>query len=127
MFTGLVWLTNQSCGYSLLHYPVTANSLAWGAALGFAALAATLVARLAAGRLAGHSRLLAIGSAFLAAFVTYEGLQYAVALSALGGAEDYTLPIVAREVELNAIAMAGLLVLNYAGSLVRGRQTVSSA
>ena len=126
LFTGLVWLANPSCGYSLLHYPVTANSLAWGAALGFAAVAATLSARLAAGRLAGHSRLLAIGSAFLAAFVTYEALQYAVAVAALGGAEDYTLPIVTREVELNAIAMAGLLALNYAGSLVRGRQTASS-
>jgi hypothetical protein len=30
--------------------------------------------------------LLAIGSAFLAAFVTYEGLQNVVAISALGGA-----------------------------------------
>ena len=28
LFTGVVWLANQSCGYSLLHYPVTANSLA---------------------------------------------------------------------------------------------------
>ena len=33
LFTGVVWLANQACGYSLLHYPVTANSLAWGAAL----------------------------------------------------------------------------------------------
>ena len=126
LFTGVVWLANQSCGYSLLHYPVTANSLAWGAALGVAAIAATLVARLVAGRLAGHSRVLAIGGAFLAAFVTYDVLQYIAAVTALGGAEDYTLPIVAREIELNAIAMAGLLALNYAGSLVRGRQTASS-
>ncbi len=121
LFTGVVWLANQSCGYSLLHYPVTANSLSWGAALGFAAIGATLVARLAADRLAGHSRLLPIGGAFLAAFGTYEGLQYIAAVTALGGSEDYTLMIVAREVELNAIAMAGLLALNYAGFLVRGR------
>ena len=126
LFTGLVWLANQSCGYSLLHYPVTANSLAWGAVLGFAAIAATLAARLAAGRVAGHSRIAAIGSAFLAAFVTYQVLQYIAAVTALGGAEDYTLPIVAREIELNAIAMAGLLALNYAGSLVRGRHALSS-
>ena len=118
-------LANQSCGYSLLHYPVTANSLAWGAALGLAAIAATLAARFAAGQLAGHSRLLAIGGAFLAAFVTYEGLQYIGAVAALGGAEDYTLPVVARELELSAIAMAGLLALNYAGSLVRSRQAAS--
>ncbi len=126
LFTGVVWLANQSCGYSLLHYPVTANSLAWGAALGFAAIAATLVARLAAGRFAGHSRVLAIGGAFLAAFVTYEGLQYITAFAALGGSEDYTLPIVARELELNAIAMAGLIALAYAGSLIRGRSAAGS-
>jgi len=126
LFTGVVWLANQSCGYSLLHYPVTANSLAWGAALGFAAIAATLVARFAAGRLAGHSRVLAIGGAFLAAFVTYEGLQYIAAVAALGGTEDYTLPVVAREVELNAIAMAGLIAINYAGTLVRGRSAPRS-
>ncbi len=121
LFTGVIWLANQSCGYSLLQYPVTANSLAWGGALGLAALAATLAARFAADRLGGQSRLLAIGAAFLAAFVTYEALQYITAVAALGGAEDYTLPVVAREVALNAIAMGGLLALNYAGSLVRGR------
>ena len=60
-----------------------------GAALGFAAIAAMLAR--GSLRVAGHSRLLAIGGAFLAAFVTYEGLRYIVALSALGGADfaDY--------------------------------------
>ena len=126
LFTGVVWLANQACGYALLHYPVTANSLEWGAALGLAAIAATLGARFAAERLAGHSRLLAIGAAFLAAFVTYEALQYLAALLALGGTEDYTLAIVAREVELNAIAMAALLALNHAGTVVRGRPAAGS-
>ncbi|HEX2115207.1 MAG TPA: hypothetical protein VHM01_12445, partial [Alphaproteobacteria bacterium] len=34
-----VWLGNQAIGFLLLGYPVTANSLLWGLALGGAALA----------------------------------------------------------------------------------------
>ncbi len=119
LFTGVVWLANQSCGFSVLHYPVTGNSLAWGAALGLAAIAGTLSARFAADRVQGTSRVLAIGAAFSAAFATYYAVQYTVAVAGLGGAGDYTLPLMVRDLEINAIAMAGLLALNYAGVLIR--------
>src|SRR5262245_364553 len=38
------WLLNQAMGYVLLDYPISAESMVWGGALGAGALAATLVA-----------------------------------------------------------------------------------
>jgi len=37
-----VWLANQLVGFTLLHYPWTANAFAWGGALGVVAVLATL-------------------------------------------------------------------------------------
>src|SRR3954462_4631533 len=39
---GTAWLANQAVGYGLLNYPRTPDSFAWGAAIGIAALAATV-------------------------------------------------------------------------------------
>src|SRR5215813_8544451 len=35
------WLINQAIGFGLLHYPIDANTILWGFAIGMAALAAT--------------------------------------------------------------------------------------
>src|SRR5262245_9509617 len=40
-----LWIGNQAVGFGLLNYPWTANTLAWGAAIGAAALAGTYAAQ----------------------------------------------------------------------------------
>jgi hypothetical protein len=42
LLIGLVWLANQAVGFSVLHYPWTADCFAWGIGLGIVALLATL-------------------------------------------------------------------------------------
>ncbi len=45
----LVWAANQLVGFTLLDYPWTASTFAWGAALGIVAVLATLAGQWVAG------------------------------------------------------------------------------
>ncbi len=110
------WLANQATGCAVLGYPFTANSLAWGAVLGLAATFAMLAARWSGVRVAGLFRAAGPVAAFAAAFVTYEATLLAAAVTFLGGTEDFTVAIIGRVLEINAIAMLGLLLLNRAGA-----------
>ena len=111
------WLANQATGCAVLGYPLTANSLAWGAVLGLAAMFAMLAARWSGARFTGLFRDAIPVVAFAAAFVTYEATLFVAALTFLGGTEDFTIAIVSRVFEINAIAMLGVLLLNRAGAL----------
>ena len=73
LLIGLVWTANQAVGFSVLHYPWTADCFAWGVGLGIVALLATLGAKWTAERFNPLGRL-ASAMAFLAAFAIYEGL-----------------------------------------------------
>ena len=53
-----------------------------------------------------------VNLAFVAAFVVYEAALYVTALAVLGGTEEFTLAIVGRVLEVNAIAMAAMLLVN---------------
>ena len=68
--TGAVWLANQAIGFGFMHYPLDAETLAWGGALGIIALLSCEAAGLASRRISGVAGVVA---AFLAAFVAYEG------------------------------------------------------
>ena len=113
------WLANQATGCTALGYPLTANSLAWGAMLGLAAIAAMLAARWSGAHVAGLFRAAIPVAAFAAAFVAYEATLFAAALTFLGGTEDFTIAIVSRVLEINAIAMLGMLLLNRAATATR--------
>ncbi len=117
LLIGAVWLANQIVGYAVLGYPWTANSLAWGVALGVVAVLATLAARGTALRFEGAGRVVVPFAAFLAAFAVYEGALFAVAVTLLGGTEDFTPTIIGRIFAINAIAMVGLFVLNRVGAV----------
>ncbi len=112
------WLANQTTGCTALGYPLTANSLAWGAVLGLAAIAAMLAARWSGARVAGLFRAAIPVAAFAAAFVAYEATLFAAALTFLGGTEEFTAAIIGRVFEINAIVMLGLVLLNYATALI---------
>ena len=114
---GAVWLANQIVGFAVLGYPWTANTLAWGVALGVVAILATLAAQASAVRLARSGKMAVALAAFAAAFVVYEVALFAIAGTLLGGIEDFTPAIIGRILAINAAAMLGLLVLNRLGAV----------
>ncbi len=116
--TVAVWLANQVLGYAVLQYPWTANSFAWGAVLGAAAVLTTVGARGVARRLAGRSDGVRALATLLAAFMVYEGVLFAVAMAWLGGTESFTLPIVGRIFAVNVVALIGLYALHRVGVAV---------
>jgi hypothetical protein len=101
-----VWLMNQIIGFSFLHYPTDASTIAWGVALGVIGLLSLGAAFLALSRLAGLVGMLA---SFLAAFVVYEGAVYVVCLSSGTGVGSFTAPIMTRIFLINAASFGGLL------------------
>jgi hypothetical protein len=107
-----VWLANQVVGFTLLDYPWTAPTLAWGLALGAVGLVSTSAAQRTAGRLASAALAMRFAVTFLAAFAAYEAVLLAISVALLGGAEIYTAAIQGRIFAINAAAFAGLLVLN---------------
>jgi hypothetical protein len=115
--TVAVWLANQVLGYTVLKYPWTANSFAWGAGLGAAAVLTTVAAQGVARRLAGRSDGLLALTTLLAAFMVYEGMLFAVAM-VLGGTESFTLLIVGRIFAVNVVAFIGLYALHRVGVAV---------
>lgn len=111
----VAWLANQIVGYGLLDYPQTANSFAWGGAIGVAAVVGFLAARsLTEVRATGA---FALGIALLAAFVFYEAILY-VAGFILGASDTaFSLEVVGRIFVINVVSFVGLLAVH---RVVRG-------
>jgi hypothetical protein len=107
-----VWLANQLVGFTLLHYPWTANAFAWGIALGVVAVLATLASQWAVKRTADAARVFSFSVPFLLAFVVYEAALFALSVGLLGGDEVFTEAIQGRIFVINAAALIGLLALN---------------
>ncbi|WP_315811310.1 hypothetical protein [Bradyrhizobium sp. SZCCHNR2028] len=105
------WLVNQGIGFGALHYPVDANTLAWGAMIGAAALSATATARGVLQALRASPAPLAFAAALLGAYTAYE-LVLLAATPALGGAASFTLPIVARLGLTSAAWLVGLVAVS---------------
>ena len=118
LLTGAVWLANQFVGYTILRYPWTINSVAWGVAIGAAAILATLAARGATRALERAMPIWRSLAAFAAAFVVFEGALFAAACVALGGTEDFTPPVIGWIFAVNASALIGLFVLNWLAMVI---------
>lgn len=107
-----VWLANQFVGFTILGYPWTASTFAWGVALGAAAVFATLAGQWTASRSADAARVVRFLATALAAFAAYEAALFVVAATLLGGTEDFTAAILGWIFVINAAAFVGLLVLH---------------
>lgn len=106
---GGVWLTAQTLGFTVLHYPPSANAFAWGAALGIAALAAMVAASRIVGRdRTSLSRLLA---AFALSFALYEGLLLGFAYLA-GGLDTFAPSVVWQIASNDGAWFAALMMLH---------------
>ena len=114
----VAWLANQVVGYAVLGYPRTLESYAWGVALGAGALVALAAARLIAGVLSATGELVRVLIVFGVAFVVYESALLAAALVLRTGTEAFSSPIVLRILEVNTVALVGLLTLHWLGTLV---------
>lgn len=115
----LAWIANQIVGYGLLGYPQTANSFAWGGAIGLGAVAALFAARMI-GNL-GWGTVVATIASFAVAFIAYEVTLY-LASFGLGGSDVFSFDIVARILGINAVAFAGILALYAIAGLLKSNR-----
>lgn len=121
------WIVNQAIGFGALNYPLDANTLAWGLAIGAAALVSTAASKLVLRSLARTGTPAALGLAFVGAYAAYEVVLLAFT-PLLGGAGSFTLPIVGRLGVLSLLWLIGLVAACEVFRLlnpVRRRQTVS--
>ncbi|MFT4119812.1 hypothetical protein [Bradyrhizobium sp.] len=102
------WLVNQTIGFGALHYPIDANTIAWGFAIGAAALAATAVSGAVLRALPAGRTPIVLALALMCGYAAYELVLFAVT-PFLGGAGAFTMAIIARIGGLNVVWLAGLV------------------
>ena len=107
------WIVNQAVGFVLLSYPHTFESYAWGAAIGAGAVAGYLAAR-AVVHAAGVPALVALGTAFAAAFVFYQLGMYALGNALANDPGAFSTAIVTEVFVINAIAFIGFVLIHRA-------------
>src|SRR5262249_5506021 len=112
VLTLALWLVNQVVGFGVLHYPWTAETFAWGVAIGGAAVIGTLAAYWTLRRFGSDSSLARRGVAFFAAFAVYELAIYAVAVAMLGRTGAFAPRIIGEVLLVNAVTLGGLVALN---------------
>jgi hypothetical protein len=113
--TGVNWTANQLIGYGFLHYPQSAESFAWGAWIGVAAFVATAAAIVTASFARRTGWATTAVTAFLVAIVAYESTLYAATAFLPSEPGAFGFQIVQYIVEVNALAFAGLLILQRIG------------
>ena len=106
----IAWLANQAVGYGLLDYPQTANSFAWGGAIGVAAIAGFYATRSVL--VIGLPRIATLCAALVAAFAAYEIILYATGLVLGSSVSAYSPAVVGRIFAINAVSFLGLLLLH---------------
>lgn len=107
-----VWFANQLVGFTVVNYPWTASTFAWGLALGAVAILATLAGQWMARCSVDTPRAVGLSATFLIAFAVYEAALFAISIALLGGTEVFTAEIQSRIFAINAAAFIGLLMLN---------------
>lgn len=109
-----VWIASQAIGFCVLEYPRDPTTLAWGIAIGTAALAAFAGARWGARTTAGSSRALQVATAFGVGFVAYKLALLCWSLS-LGGFHTALSPYyAAKQFVREAAFVVGLVALHRA-------------
>jgi hypothetical protein len=111
---GINWLANQVIGFGFLHYPQTWDSFSWGAAMGIAALVATMAAIGSESLSRRFGWALALTVTFAASFVAYEAALFA-ATAVLPAGGGFAPKVVLYVLEVNGLAFAGLLLLQGIG------------
>ena len=104
----LVWLASQGVGFFLLGYPRDGSTLAWGFALGTAAVGSALAGYAAVQALDYRSVAARLSLAYAAGFTAYKGIIVGWAL-VLGGLHTATAPdLLAEQFVRNGAILIGL-------------------
>jgi hypothetical protein len=115
------WLVNQAIGFGVLHYPVDANTIAWGFVIGAAALVATVMASLMLRALPRSGTLVALALALLGAYIGYEIVLSSVT-PFLDGEGAFTAAIIGRLGAVSALWLVGLVAIAEIFRVVLDRQ-----
>lgn len=113
----LGWIANQVVGFGLLHYPWTAPTIAWGVAIGVAAIAGLIAARAVAERVS-LPRWAAIPLALAIAFTAYEIVLFATTWVLPSGTGTFAPPVLMRIFAINVAAIGLLLAAHKLTALV---------
>lgn len=105
---GLLWLAGELMGFTVLHFPLGAVALGWGALVGAALLAAAWAAGSVARRLPGATGIVA---AFVTAFGLYECVLWTVSRMVGAAAGAFTAAILTQVFILNAVTFVALLLV----------------
>ncbi|MEQ1695341.1 MAG: hypothetical protein ABL901_05805 [Hyphomicrobiaceae bacterium] len=114
----LAWGLNQVVGYGFLHYPTDAQSFAWGAAIGVAALASFAAASFLAPRLAFLGRIPMMATTLAASFFVYEAVVYAPTAFLPASDLAYSWPIIGQIALVNALVFPALLLAHRGAELL---------
>ncbi|MCC7250813.1 hypothetical protein [Hyphomicrobium sp.] len=106
------WLVNQAVGFLLLSYPHTAETYAWGAAIGAAAVLGYFAAASVVPRV--KSTLVAVVASFIAAFAVYQAGLYAFGVATSYAGDSFSLAVVGEVLMINAVAYVGFLAIHRA-------------
>ncbi|MDD1528782.1 hypothetical protein C7U92_14590 [Bradyrhizobium sp. WBOS7] len=122
------WLVNQTIGFGVLHYPVDAGTIAWGLAIGVAALLSTAASSTVLGLLPQHRTPLLLAIMLVVAYGIYE-LALLAPTPFLGGEGAFTAAIVMRIGLTSAVWLASLVAVCEIVRLVDpfGRKGATSA
>jgi uncharacterized membrane protein len=106
------WVVNQAVGFVLLSYPHTADTYAWGAAIG----AASVLGYCAAVAVTPYVKwaLLAALVAFAAAFVVYQFALYVFGVATSYAGDSFSLAVVGEVLLINAVAYVAFLAIHRA-------------
>ncbi|HTG38761.1 hypothetical protein [Sphingomonas sp.] len=105
------WVASQVVGFCVLDYPRDASTLGWAIALGTAAIAGLIAARMVAGRLGDRADALRIAGAYVAAALAFK-LVILCWSSALGGIDIVLSPSInLRQFVRNGAILLGLYAL----------------
>jgi hypothetical protein len=107
----LIWFGNQVIGFAFFHFPQTADTYLWAVAIGVAALITTVVASVLMKYGSSWAVPSRLGVALLISFVVYE-ITLLPAGVLLNGLETFRPAIVAQLAFVNAVSLAGMVVLN---------------
>lgn len=107
----VVWFANQVIGFGLFHFPLTVNAFLWGMAIGGAAVATTIVASVVMRYGSFWAAPFRLGVALLLGFGFYEVTLLGAAVF-LGGFETFRPAVIAELALVNAVSLAGMVVLN---------------
>ena len=109
LLLGTIWLTNQVVGFGLLGYPLEAQAVAWGLAMGLGTLAAYFAAGACIAALMPYGAVAATGSALPLAFLAYQAVLYAAGMLLPNGEGAFTYVVLAYVGLVEVVAYIVLL------------------